>query len=196
MDKSTLVILDLETTGLSPFSAGITEIYMRKIKSGEVIDEFHSLVNPQRSIPNFITKLTGITNEMVLNSPKINDIKDDIKNFVDGAIVVGHNINFDMNFLRHYVGIENESLCTLCLSRRVFSTNPLSSYRLSNICKHLEIPMDVTHRAKDDVLLTEQLFNVLKNKLSQINIVEVDDVKKFQKSSLSNCSKIISSKLN
>lgn len=118
------VVLDLETTGLHPYRHGITEIAALKFDGERVIDEFHSLVNPERHISSGITRLTGITNEMVANAPVISQLMPDFCDFLGEDYLVGHNVSFDYRFLNHYCYcclehyLENETICTMKLARK------------------------------------------------------------------------------
>src|SRR5210317_2226828 len=104
------VILDLETTGLSKHYHKITEIAAMKIKDNEIVDKFEALVNPQVPIPKFITRLTGITNEMVENEPTIDEIMPKFLEFLEDHPIVAHNATFDHGFLS-----ENATKCGLCM---------------------------------------------------------------------------------
>ncbi|MFW5977078.1 MAG: PolC-type DNA polymerase III, partial [Candidatus Nanoarchaeia archaeon] len=92
--NSTFVVLDIETTGLSPYTHAITEIAAQKISRGEVVEQFQSLINPQTKIPRFITQLTGITDEMVQDAPLIKDVLLELKEFLADHPVVAHNASF------------------------------------------------------------------------------------------------------
>lgn len=113
-------ILDIETTGLDFEYCEIIEVGALKIRGGEVVDRFSSLVRPQNQIDDFITDLTGITNEMLESAPTFSEISKDFYNFVSNDILVGYNINFDVNFL--YDAFQENSLVfsmtllTLCVS--------------------------------------------------------------------------------
>ena len=93
------VVVDIETTGLSPEYDEIIEIGAIRVKDDVVIDKFQSLVKPQHKINEFIEKLTGITNEMLENSPKLNSVLPSLKNFIADSCIIGYNVNFDLNFL-------------------------------------------------------------------------------------------------
>ena len=97
-----IVALDLETTGLDPKSDQIIEIGAVRFNSRRIEDEFSTLINPGRAIPGFITKLTGISNAMVMNSPMIDDVLPELEDFVDDLPILGHNVQFDLAFFREF----------------------------------------------------------------------------------------------
>ena len=98
---TTYCVLDLETTGISPKTEKITEIGIMKIKNGEVIDEFCEFVNPEKKIPEGVVEITNITDEMVKDAPKIDEIFPKVLEFIKGTVLVAHNAEFDIGFLRH-----------------------------------------------------------------------------------------------
>lgn len=161
------VIVDIETTGGNPINGGITEIAALAYKDGKVIDQFHSLINPERYIPGFITGLTGIDQDMVENSPTFAELADELLDFLKGRVFVAHNVNFDYTFIREsfrQVGISYDSakLCTVRLSRKVFPG--LGSYSLGRICEQLQIKIENRHRAFGDAEATAILFDKIYSK--------------------------------
>lgn len=161
------VIVDIETTGGNPINGGITEIAALAYKDGKVIDQFHSLINPERYIPGFITGLTGIDQDMVENSPTFAEVADELLDFLKGRVFVAHNVNFDYTFIREsfrQVGISYDSakLCTVRLSRKVFPG--LGSYSLGRICEQLQIKIENRHRAFGDAEATAILFDKIYSK--------------------------------
>lgn len=160
-------IVDLETTGGSPKFEKITEIAIYIYDGTKIIDEYCTLINPEKSIPAYITGLTGISNEMVENAPKFYEIAKRIVELTENCIFVAHNVSFDYNFVRKefnelgYV-FERKTLCTVKLSRKIIPG--LKSYSLGNLCHSLGIKINARHRAADDALATVQLFEFLKNK--------------------------------
>jgi DNA polymerase III subunit alpha, Gram-positive type len=118
------VILDIETTGLCKHYDKITEIAAIKISNGKIIDEFQTLINPKCTIPNFITKLTGINNDMVKNSPTIEQVLPNLFKFIEDEIIIAHNATFDYGFIEHNAkkyGYKfcNDKLCTRKLANRL-----------------------------------------------------------------------------
>lgn len=92
-------VVDLETTGLSLKLCEIIEICILKVRNGKIIDKYETLLKPENEIDDFIENLTGITNEMLKNAPKFSEIYKEILTFIDKDVIVGHNVNFDINFL-------------------------------------------------------------------------------------------------
>lgn len=160
-------ILDIETTGGSPTYEKITEIAIF-IHDGKTVNkEFHSLINPEKTIPTFITGLTGITNEMVADAPKFYEIAKDIVEITKDCIIVGHNVSFDYRFIqsefkRLGYAFRRESLCTVKLSRKLIPGH--KSYSLGKLCKELDISINERHRASGDALATVKLFELLMHK--------------------------------
>lgn len=179
-------IVDIETTGGSPRTERITEIAIYIFDGKNIIDEYCSLVNPERNIPYYITGLTGITNEMVAGAPRFYEIAKDIVEITTGKIFVAHNAKFDYSFIRQefkslgYIYKRN-ILDTVNLSRRLIPGH--KSYSLGNLCKELGIEINGRHRASGDALATVKLFELLlqsekssdykgiteNNKLSRLN---------------------------
>ena len=157
-------ILDIETTGGSPKTEKITEIAIFFHDGEKVVDEWSTLLNPEKSIPYFITGLTGITNEMVANAPKFYEVAKEIVERTEDHIVVGHNVKFDYSFIRtefKKLGFDYDrnTLCTIKLSRKIFPGH--KSYSLGKLCKDLGIEIHDRHRAAGDALATVKLFEML-----------------------------------
>ncbi|ACL69537.1 PolC-type DNA polymerase III [Halothermothrix orenii] len=168
LESATFVVFDLETTGLNKFKNEIIEIGAVKVKSGKVIDEFSSFVKPGESIPNKITELTGITNEMVSRAPDIEGVIGDFLEFIDGSILVAHNADFDYGFLQVALkktgqgDISYPVLDTLTLSRALLPD--LSNHKLNTLARHLNVRLDNHHRAVEDARATSEIFiNFLSN---------------------------------
>jgi DNA polymerase III subunit epsilon len=163
-------VVDIETTGGSPKSEKITEIAIYISDGKEIVDEFISLVNPEKPIPYFITSLTGITNEMVADAPKFYEIAKQLVELTEDKIIVAHNVSFDYRFIRSEFkslgyDFNRNNLCTLQLSRRLFPGH--HSYSLGNICKDLGISIENRHRAAGDALATVKLLEMLLNKCNE-----------------------------
>ena len=157
-------ILDIETTGGSPASEKITEIAIFFHDGQKVVDEWSTLINPEKAIPYFITGLTGITNEMVADAPMFYEIAKVIVERTENHTIVGHNVNFDYSFIKSEfkrLGFEfsRKTLCTVKLSRKIFPGH--KSYSLGKICKELGIVISDRHRAAGDALATVRLFEML-----------------------------------
>lgn len=157
-------ILDIETTGLNPRTEKITEIAIYIHDGKEVVDEFTTLINPEKKIPYRITAMTGINDKMVAGSPKFFEIAKKIVEITDGKTIVGHNVNFDYNFIRYEfkrLGYEykRKTLCTCKLSKKAFPGR--RSYGLGKLCRELNIKNHARHRASGDALATAKLFEMI-----------------------------------
>jgi DNA polymerase-3 subunit epsilon len=157
-------VIDIETTGGRAGSHKITEIGMIKMVNGEVVDQWQSLINPQRRIPSMITSLTGITNDMVADAPLFTDIADEVERFTENCIFVAHNVNFDYGFIREEFARLNRmykrpKLCTVQQMRKHFKG--LKSYSLANLTKHFEIGMERHHRALSDAVAAGELLKMV-----------------------------------
>ena len=160
-------ILDIETTGGKFNEEGITEIAIYKFDGHEVIDQFISLVNPEKEIQPFVVQLTGINNKMLRNAPKFHEVAKRIIEITENCIIVAHNSSFDYRILgteynRLGYDFKRDTLCTVELSRKLIPDQP--SYSLGKLCKSLGIPMSDRHRASGDALATIQLFKLLLDK--------------------------------
>jgi DNA polymerase-3 subunit epsilon len=158
------VIVDIETTGGNPSQGGITEIAAILHDGDRVVDRFHSLIDPERMVPSFITGLTGIDNSMLEGAPTFSEIADELYDFLKGNVFVAHNVNFDYSFIREalkFSGIEYNApkLCTVRLSRKAFPG--FGSYSLGRICGHLSISIKERHRAMGDADATAELFDLI-----------------------------------
>ncbi len=151
--EQTYVVVDIETTGgRAPFHR-VTEIGAVKMRGGEIVDRWQSLVNPERPIPATITRLTGITNEMVADAPVFAEVADDFAEFMEEAVFVAHNVRFDYGFLSAEFGrlerrFRHPTLCTCQSMRKLWKGLP--SYGLANLCRHFGIPLESHHRALCD----------------------------------------------
>ncbi len=157
-------IVDIETTGGSPKSSKITEIAIYKHSGTEIIDEYVTLVNPEMTIPPFITNLTGINDQMVQNAPKFYEIAKDIVEFTEDCIFVAHNVGFDYGIIRSEfksLGFDyrRPHLCTVRSSRFVIPGH--ESYSLGKLTRSLGIELQGRHRAGGDALATAKLFTLL-----------------------------------
>jgi DNA polymerase-3 subunit epsilon len=158
------IIVDIETTGGTPKTSKITEIAMYKTNGKEIIDEYSSLVNPERKIDEFVVRLTGITDKMVSTAPKFYEIAKDILNFAEGCTFVAHNVSFDYGIIRSEFrslgfDLRMPHLCTVRASK--FILPGYNSYSLSKLSADLGIVMKAKHRASDDALATTYIFHML-----------------------------------
>lgn len=165
------VVIDLETTGLMPDFDEIIEIAALKIENGNITDTFQQLVKPESEIGSFIEKLTGITNEMLSTAPKINEVLPLFDKFIGDSIAVGHNVNFDVNFLYdNYVNVldkpfSNNFIDTMRISRKIYPE--LSHHRLKDIVQHLDIAENGYHRALKDCEYTYKCYQSMENTVMQ-----------------------------
>lgn len=157
----TFVVFDIETTGLSTRKDEIIEIGAIKVKNGEIIDEFSTLVKPKKRIPDDVVKLTGITNKMVKDAPKTDEILPKFIEFIGDFSLVAHNIAFDFSFIKKYCLLQkleipkNELYDTLEISRRVLTDIP--NHQLDTLCRKFNIEFK-HHRAVEDTKATAKLF--------------------------------------
>ncbi|MCL2350391.1 MAG: PolC-type DNA polymerase III [Defluviitaleaceae bacterium] len=155
------VVFDLETTGLKRDSCGIIEIGAVKMKDGVIGEKFHSFVNPEQFLPAKIIEITSITDDMLEDAPKIDEVLPNFLEFVGDATLAAHNADFDMGFLEHvgaklgYI-VENPYLCTLQLSRALFPNLP--KHGLQSMVKHFNVELKNHHRASDDAAALAEVF--------------------------------------
>lgn len=157
-------IIDIETTGGNARFDRITEIAVFIHDGEKVVDEYITLVNPERSIPYSISMLTGITNEMVADAPRFYEVAKRLVEITTDCIFVAHNVNFDYRFIQHeflHLGYkyDRETLCTVQLSRKILPGH--ASYSLGNLCRDLNITIEGRHRAGGDALATTKLFDII-----------------------------------
>lgn len=158
-----VAVLDFETTGLSPsWGDRPTEIAINLIVNGRVVDRFDSLMNPERPIPADVTRLTGITDQMVARAPKVSTVMREAIRFVGDARVVAHNASFDRRFWEAEVTAIGKNqvptfACTMLLSRRLYPECP--NHKLATVIKTLKLPQPaVVHRAAADAEMATQLW--------------------------------------
>lgn len=153
----TLVALDIETTGLDPKDDAILEIGAIRFNGRRIEEEWSTLVNPGRAIPQFITQLTGITNQMVAHAPPISDVLAELADLVGDVPIVGHNISFDLAFLsRHRLFQYNDNIDTYEMASVMLPN--ASRYALGTLAQILAVPFPATHRALDDSLATQGVY--------------------------------------
>lgn len=160
-------IIDIETTGGNAKNDKITEIAVYVHDGEKIIDEYQSLINPERPIPYFISQLTGIDDNMVANAPKFYEVAKKIVEITQDTVFIAHNVGFDYNFIREEfktLGFEfkMKKLCTVQLSRKLLPG--MDSYSLGKLCKQLNIQIEGRHRAAGDALATVKLFDILLSK--------------------------------
>lgn len=160
------IVLDFETTGLSPINDKIIEIGAVKVKDNIIIDKFDTLINPKVPIPPFISNKINITNDMVKDKPFIEYIFKNFINFLEDLPLVIHNAKFDMGFLitnckNLGFNINNSALDTVSTTKMIFPE--LKKYNLAFLCNHFNISNPNAHRAMSDVLATYELYKILYN---------------------------------
>ena len=179
---TTYCVLDLETTGFSATTEKITEVGIMKVKNGEVIDEFSTFVNPEKHIPERVTEVTNITDEMVADAETIEKVFPKILEFLGDdkeTVIVAHNANFDVGFLKQnakFLGYKFDYtyLDTLSLAKDLFPD--YKKYKLGKIAENLGIKVEVAHRALDDVDTTVKVFNVMIKMLKEKGAKIVEDI--------------------
>src|SRR2546422_5365113 len=161
LDEVDFVVLDTETTGLRPGPDRVIEVAAIRLRGGEVIDSFQSLVNPNRRLPPFIVQFTGITQEMVSKAPSGEQVFPDFLRFIEGAIIVGHNVGFDIGFLSHEMHLLGQAfpidgIDTIPFARRYLPA--LRRFKLDLVAEHLKIHAANRHRAMGDAKVTAAVF--------------------------------------
>jgi DNA polymerase III epsilon subunit family exonuclease len=163
LDAADYVVLDVETTGSGPKAGRVMEIGAYRVSRGRIVAEFQTLVNPLEPIPEFISGLTGITEQMVADSPRFEEIACEMLGFIGESVLVAHNSDFDVRFLNGEIGrlyprrkMFNASLCTLRLSRRLLPG--LLNYRLHTVAEHFNVSIRNRHRAPGDAEATAHIF--------------------------------------
>ena len=178
---TTYCVLDLETTGFSATTEKITEVGIMKIKNGEVLDQFSCFVNPEKHIPQRVSEVTNITDDMVADSETIDKVFPKILDFIKDSVLVAHNAPFDMGFLKQNaknLGYEFDYtyLDTLSLAKDLFPD--YKKYKLGKIADNLGIKVEVAHRALDDVDTTVKVFNVMMDMIKKRGAKKVEDIDK------------------
>jgi len=168
-------IVDIETTGGKFNEEGITEIAIYKFDGQQIVDQFISLVNPEKDIQPFVVNLTGINNGMLKNAPKFHEVAKRIVEITEDCVLVAHNASFDSRILatefrRLGFEFERNTLCTVELSQKLIPDLP--SYKLGRLCRSLGIPLSSRHRADGDAIATVQLFKLLLTKDVDKNIIK------------------------
>jgi len=184
IEDTEFVVFDLETTGLNPVQNEIIEIGAVKIKNGEIIDEFSSLVKPNQKISGKITEITGIDNNMVEDAPSFDKVFSSFVEFIEGCPLVAHNMDFDYSFIRKPLNefknnTEVTLIDTLTLARAVLPE--LKNHKLATLVNYYDISLDNHHRALDDSKATALLFNELLNEEHEFEIKTVKDINDLTK---------------
>ncbi|TWH01379.1 DNA polymerase-3 subunit epsilon [Nocardioides sp. J9] len=182
----TFCVVDLETTGGS-FADGdmITEIGAVKVRGGEVLGEFQTLVNPHTSIPAFIAVLTGITNRMVADAPSIRSALPAFLEFAAGSVLVAHNARFDVGFLRHFAREMDlawpdfEVLDTVKLARHVVTRDEAPNHKLSSLARVFRASTTPNHRALEDARATVDVLHGLMERLGGLGVHTLEELQGY-----------------
>lgn len=186
LNEVTFCVLDFETTGGRRDTDRITEIGAIKYQGGEELGTFQTLIDPGRSVPPEITILTGITSVMVSRAPKIEHVLPTLLEFVGGAVLVGHNVGFDLGFLNaalersgreHWKG---QRIDTLAISRRLLR-NDVPNHKLPTLARCLRLANQPSHRALDDAKATADLLHRLLEQASSLGVLGLDDLQELPK---------------
>jgi DNA polymerase-3 subunit epsilon len=178
---TTFCVLDLETTGSDRVGDTITEIGVVKVRGGECLGTFQTLVNPGRAIPPRISVLTGLTDAIVATAPRIEQVLGPLMRFLDGAVLVGHNVRFDLAFLR--AALERDQrppyqptvVDTVSLARRLVR-DEVPDCRLGTLASRFRLDHRPTHRALDDALATVDLLHLLIERATGLGVTGLDDL--------------------
>lgn len=179
----TYVVFDLETTGLSPVNDSIIEIGAVKIQNKKVVDRFSTFVNPKIPIPYNIEQLTGIDDSMVVDADTIENILPEFLKFCDGAVMVAHNAEFDVTFIREKTktilrkAFECTVVDTVSLARALIPN--LGKFTLDHVAKALNVSLLHHHRAVDDAECCADIFLALVARLEMRNIFNLDEIEEF-----------------
>lgn len=177
--ETTYVVFDIETTGLSALDNRITEIGAVKIRDGKILDHFSTFVNPGVPIPQKIVELTKITDAMVADAPSVTEAITAFLDFCQGAVLVAHNSDFDMGFIRKAATIAQKVvnysvLDTLDMARRLYPQ--LNRHRLGDLCKYYNIDLRHAHRAIHDAKATGEVFIKMLEELEHQGIATVGEL--------------------
>ena len=179
IEDATFCVLDLETTGFSFRTEKITEIGIMKVKNGEVIDEFACFVNPEKPIPQRVVEVTNITDDMVKDAETIDKVFPKMMEFIGDSILVAHNADFDIGFLKYNAKelgftLNNTYMDTLRLAKELFPD--YKKYKLGIIAENLGIKVEVAHRALDDVDTTVKVLKVMLDMLKEKGAQVIEDI--------------------
>ncbi|HEX4979297.1 MAG TPA: DEDD exonuclease domain-containing protein [Acidimicrobiales bacterium] len=177
----TFVVIDLETTGGSPQRCGVTEVGAVKYRGGQCLGTFQTLVDPGVSIPPEIVYLTGITDVMVTAAPPMAAVLPHLLEFVGSAVVVGHNVRFDLSFLQEhlrragYPKLRNPAVDTCALARRLVREE-VPNCTLATLSRHFRTAVEPCHRALDDAKATAEVLHCLLERAGSLGVLALDDL--------------------
>ena len=181
LHQVTFVVVDVETTGGSPATCSLTEVAAARYRGGELLGTYQTLVRPDERIPPLITAMTGINDAMVSGAPRIGEMLPSFLEFVGGAVLVGHNIRFDLSFINHALlstgrdHLANATVDTLALSRRLIR-DMTPNCKLGTLAAILRLPHQPSHRALADVLATGDLLHALLERAGSFGILGLDEL--------------------
>ncbi|MDD9205817.1 DEDD exonuclease domain-containing protein, partial [Georgenia sp. 10Sc9-8] len=186
LHEATFVVVDLETTGGSPAGSEITEIGAVKVRGGEVLGEFQTLVNPGLPIPPMITVLTGITNAMVVVAPPITEVLPSFLEFAGlgtGTVLVAHNARFDVGFLQHAARRMDLAwphppvVDTVALARRVVPRDEAPNHKLATLAGLFSTSVQPDHRALHDARATVDVLHALLARMAPLGVTHLEDLR-------------------
>lgn len=185
--SSKFVVFDLETTGFSATANRIIEIGATKIENGKIVDKFETFVNPDVPIPFKIEQLTGIKDEMVLQAPKIEEILPSFIEFCEGSVLIAHNAEFDMSFIRancKRIGIDKQFTYgdTVGMARMLLPA--LGRHTLNAVAKVLKISLQNHHRAVDDARCTAEIFMKFIEMYKERKVNNLEQINEMGKTSI------------
>jgi len=186
LHEVTFCVLDLETTGGNRSDDMITEIGVVKVRGGECLGTFHTLVNPGRAIPRQITVLTGLTDAVVRTAPRIETVLGTLRDFLGDAVFVAHNASFDLGFVRAAFERDGRGeyrpvvVDTVALARRMLR-DEVPNCKLSTLASRLRLDHSPTHRALDDALATTDLLHLLLERAAGLGVLGLDDLTSLAK---------------
>jgi DNA polymerase-3 subunit epsilon len=188
LSKTTFVVLDLETSGASPKTgSAITEIGAVKVRGGEIIGTFQTFVNPGTPLPPFITHLTGITDQMLADAPKIETILPLLLEFLGSAkttVFVAHNAPFDLSFLKASATLHGYAwpnfrvIDTVKAARFVLTKDDVANYQLGTLAVYFRTEIAPNHRALDDALATVDVLHGIIERMGTFGITKINQMLK------------------
>lgn len=189
LSDTTFAVIDLETSGGSPKSgAGITEIGVVKVRGGVVLGTFQSFVDPGHSLPPFITQLTGITDEMLLSAPFIDEVLPTLFEFLgsaDKTVLVAHNSPFDLSFLKAAALVHNFpwpnylTVDTARLARAVLDRDEVTNCKLGTLAEFFNADTSPNHRALDDARATVDVLHGIIERLAGHKVSTFEEMRNF-----------------
>ncbi len=171
-----LAIVDVETTGMSPFHDRVIEVAIIRISKNKIVDKFTTLLNPQTHVSPYISMFTGITNQDLVDAPLFEDVKDKIQELLEGAVFVAHNVRFDYSFMKSELKrsgsyFKAKTFCTVKLSRRLFPD--YRSHSLESVISRFNFKFKNRHRAYDDAYVLWQFINKVKKTIPKEKLLKI-----------------------